>query len=73
MLVRLDDMRGDIEQVVEVTAAEWGTLTSAAGVSVESTEIDGSNINGRVAEALRDSLFDREEQNREAAHVIWLP
>lgn len=73
IIVRLDDMRGDIDQAIEVTDAEWAILVLASGEDADTTEIDGSNIVGVAGETLLDALFDRVEVDRKATHIIWLP
>jgi hypothetical protein len=70
ILVHLDDMRGDIDQIVEVTRSEWASLARSAGVRASSKEIDASNLDDTD---LFDELLDRPDVSGEATHTIWIP
>jgi hypothetical protein len=70
MIVRLDDMRGDIDMTVEVTDAEWADLAAQAGEDATATELDASCM---ADTTLFDSLLDRTEVDRKATHIIWIP
>jgi hypothetical protein len=70
IIVRLDDMRGDIDHTVEVTDVEWAALASEAGVHPDATELDASTM---ADTTLFDSLLDRVEVDHKATHIIWVP
>ena len=64
--VRLDDFRGDISMVVEVTEEELKILSNGK------SEVDGSIMKGKAAE-LRDELFERDDINQDVDLTIYLP
>jgi hypothetical protein len=70
LIVRLDDMRGDIDMTVEVSPDEWQALADAAGKDASATELDASNMTDTT---LFDALLDRAEVDRKATHIIWIP